>query len=202
MTARRVKADPGGSRRRERMARRTKLSELEGAVLGTLREMEPCTPYAIRRIFQSSPSPIWSGSAGAIYPLVARLEKRGLLRSEETMTGRRRGRLFALTAGGLRSVRSWLGPPLPIWAVGVPMDALRTRARFLGALPPKRRQAFIAEAQARLRSEIRVVEADCRSRSGDRDPFSRLTARGALLMLRAREAWLKELRAATIARRV
>ncbi|HZE88705.1 MAG TPA: PadR family transcriptional regulator, partial [Verrucomicrobiae bacterium] len=72
------------------MRARKGLSELEGATLGVVWSEQPCTPYAIRRVFQTSPSPFWSGSAGAIYPLVERLETRGLVRAEATMTGRRR----------------------------------------------------------------------------------------------------------------
>ena len=54
-------------------------SELEGAVLGVIWQEGPCTAYTIRKQFVASPSPQWSGSAGAIYPLVRRLEKKRLL---------------------------------------------------------------------------------------------------------------------------
>ena len=51
---------------------RTDTTELEAAVLGVVWQDGPCTPYAIRQHFLESPAPRWSGSAGAIYPLVRR----------------------------------------------------------------------------------------------------------------------------------
>jgi DNA-binding PadR family transcriptional regulator len=172
-----------------------KLSELEGAVLGLVHDMGPATPYAIRRVFLDSPAPQWSGSAGAIYPLFRRLERRGLVRSEASATGRRASRLYTLTPEGLRGLRGWL-VPLPHEAVGVPMDPLRTRLRFLGALPAGQRAGFLTEARQRLREHLRVVREDClrRRRGGDR--YDYLMARGALLAVRARLAWLKEVSAA------
>src|SRR5215471_10904004 len=138
------------------------LSELEGAVLGVVWHRAPCTPYTIRREFLESPSPFWSGSAGAIYPLVARLERRGLLRGASHRTGRRRGWRYVPTAAGLRALRAWVGPPVPAWVLGVPMDALRTRVEFIGTLPRARREAFLATVEGGLASQLRTIENDCR----------------------------------------
>lgn len=172
------------------------LTELEGAVLGLVWSRAPCTPYAVRREFQVSPSPFWSGSAGAIYPLMRRLEKRGLLRAEARVTGRRRGRQYAPTAAGLRALRAWIGPPPPAWVLGVPMDALRTRVEFLGALSRARREAFLTSVESGLSTHIRIVQRHCRRSMGKAKTADHLTARGALLMLRARRLWLREVRAA------
>ncbi len=54
-----------------------RLSELEAVVLGLVWSDGPCTAYAVRRTVQASLSAQWSGSAGAVYPAVARLEQRG-----------------------------------------------------------------------------------------------------------------------------
>ena len=53
------------------------LSELEAVVLGLVWSDGPCTAYAVRRTVQASLSAQWSGSAGAVYPAVARLEGPG-----------------------------------------------------------------------------------------------------------------------------
>ncbi len=169
-----------------------KLSELEGCVLGLVWSDGPCTPYAIRQVFLSSPSPHWSGSAGAIYPLVRRLERRKLLRSEIRATGRRPSRLYTLTPVGTRALQAWLSPPLPELAIGVPPDPLRTRLRVLEALPPAGRRAFLADARSRLRRHLCLVQADCRKRRASGQRFDFLMARGALHQMRAREAWLRE----------
>jgi DNA-binding PadR family transcriptional regulator len=177
------------------MAASRGLSELEGAVLGLVWSCAPCTPYEIRREFQISPSPFWSGSAGAIYPLMGRLEKRGLLCAEPRVTGRRRGRQYVLTPAGLQALRAWIGPPLPAWVLGVPMDALRTRVEFLGALSRGRREAFLISVETELSSYIRVVERHCRRAMREGKAADHLSARGALLMLRARRLWFREVRA-------
>src|SRR5262252_1915289 len=104
-----------------------RLTELEGAVLGVIARSSPCTPYRVRRVFLDSPSPYWSGSAGAIYPLLRRLEQRGLLTSRKRRTGRRAALAYTLTARGTQAFRAWLQPPWPTVVTGVPADPLRTR---------------------------------------------------------------------------
>src|SRR6476659_7226575 len=59
---------------------RSDLTELEQCVLGVIWRDGPMTAYEIAALFTKSLSPYWSGSAGAIYPVVQRLRKRGLVR--------------------------------------------------------------------------------------------------------------------------
>lgn len=169
-----------------------RLSELEGATLGEIRTRGPCTAYAARQAFKQSPSPFWSGSAGAIYPLIGRLEKRGLLSSRRQAGDARGGRLYSLTARGVEALREWLAPPLPEWAAGVPVDPLRTRLLFLGALSAPKRAAFVEEARAALEIHIAAVRDDSRAAKAEGDLFHHLGARGALAVLLARRRWLKE----------
>jgi DNA-binding PadR family transcriptional regulator len=169
-----------------------RLTELEGAVLGTLRQHAPCTPYRIRRVFLDSPSPYWSGSAGAIYPLMLRLERRGLIRSKPDAAGRREGRAYTLTAAGTHAIRQWLAPPwLPI-VTGVPADPLRTRVSVLDALSPSARARFFREAIAAIDRDIREHRDDRKRGRHAGQPFEAAVARGALAMLRARRRWLAE----------
>ena len=88
------------------MATSRALTELEGTVLGLVWARQPCTPYRVRREFTDSPSPYWSGSAGAIYPLMARLESAGLLRSAPHATGERGSRRYRLTPGWTARARA------------------------------------------------------------------------------------------------
>jgi len=169
-------------------------TELEGCVLGVVWEMGPCTAYTIRRVFLDSPSPHWTGSAGAIYPLVDRLARRGLLEPGPKNAGPRTGRTFVLTPAGRRALSRWVAPPWPDWAVGVPVDPLRTRLSFLGSLPPAGRRAFLAQAEAKLRVHIRQVHADYLLKQQRGELYERLVSRGALMMLRARLKWLREVR--------
>jgi DNA-binding PadR family transcriptional regulator len=132
--------------------RRVVLTELEGCVLGIVWSQGPCTAYAARRVFLDSPSPYWSGSAGAVYPLLVRLEDRGLVRARAHSLGLRASRRFGITPPGRRMLERWLGPPLPDWILGIPMDPLRTRMGFLGALPAQEQSA---RRERRLRGPCR-----------------------------------------------
>jgi DNA-binding PadR family transcriptional regulator len=162
-------------------------SELEGCVLGLLWKQGPCTAYAIRRSLLGSPSSHWSGSAGAIYPLLRRFEERGLATSRKTLRGDRAGWQYALTAAGRERFLAWLGPPMTGEVVAIAADPLRTRAHFLGALPPKRRAAFLAAAKDALERHL----GDLAPR-GDVDRFDRLALRSAVRVTQARLAWLAE----------
>jgi DNA-binding PadR family transcriptional regulator len=174
------------------MASMRDLSELEGCVLGLVWSREPCTAYSIRREFLDSPSPQWSGSAGAIYPLVERLERLKLIRSAAHARGKRRSWRLSLTPAGRRTLERWLGPPHSRQTLGVPSDPLRTRVEFLGALSAWQRKRFLTEAERGLATHLRVVEQDCarRRRAGELPAY--LAALGARGMLRARLEWLRE----------
>jgi len=173
------------------MAGARQLTELEGCVLGNLKVLGPCTPYAIRREFLASTTPYWSGSAGAIYPLVKRLERQGLLRSESHATGKRRSKRLVLTPAGQRALLGWLRPPFPDWVVGVPPDPLRTRLRFLGALPAVEQTKFLADAERQIQFHLQAAEADCEQQRDDL--YAYRMARGAVAALKARLEWVREI---------
>ena len=174
---------------------RAPLSEIEGSVLALVQELGPVTPYVVRMDYRDSPTPQWSGSAGTIYPLVRRLLRRGLIRSTVHYTGDRRGRRIILTPAGRRAFRCWLALPGSASVAGVSPDPLRTRVRFLAALSTKARRQFITEAHRSALDQLRVLEADCeRQRALGLFPY--LMARGALLSMHARLAFLREVRAA------
>jgi len=169
-----------------------KLSELEAVVLGLIWQDGPCTPYAVRQVFLRTPSPQWSGSAGAIYPAVQRLERRGLIRSEAHAQGRRKSRRYRASAKGLSALKGWLHGSQQDWVVGVPPDPMRTRYRFLAALPPGERRTIVAQWQKNMLRHIHAVQEDFAARKKTGDMFSYLLARGALLHLHSRRAWLEE----------
>jgi DNA-binding PadR family transcriptional regulator len=168
------------------------LTELEGCVLGLVWESKRMTPYAIRRVFQESPSPHWSGSAGAIYPLVRRLQNGGLLRSREDYTGQRRRELYEVTAKGVRALRRWIGPALVETFAAIPVDPLRLRVRFLGVLNSSQRADLLRRTERELRDQVKEAERGCREHDPDADAFSYLLARGVLRASRARLAWIRE----------
>jgi DNA-binding PadR family transcriptional regulator len=168
-------------------------SELECTVLGIVWRAGEMSAYAVRGVFRKSPSLHWSGSAGAIYPLVARLQKRGWLRARAYRTGRREGRMLALTPAGLKALRTWIGPPVPREAVSVVPDPLRTRMFFVGALTPAERKRFLAEAEKGLEAEVRAAERFAAETARD-DPSSQAAFDGVIATSRARLSWIRKLR--------
>lgn len=168
-----------------------RLSEIEACVLALVAVDGPATPYAIRKVFLESPNPQWSGSAGTIYPLIERLLRHKLIRSKVCLTGRRRGHQISLTAAGARALKRWLALPIPEWVAGVPPDPLRTRIRFLGAVDARQQRAFLQNAHQRTQAHLRLVQADC-ERKRAAGGFQYLMARGALLSMQSRCAFLEE----------
>ncbi len=169
------------------------LSRLELALLGSVSTGEPGTAYWLRRQFQQSLSSFFSGSAGAVYPAVERLEKRSLIRATVRQEGRRTSRRYRLTPSGKKALKEWLLPPLPPEDVAFTMDPVRTRVYYLDTLSPQERKRFVEEALARAKRRVVVVraESDERRESGER--FSYLGGLGVLHEARARVSWLEEL---------
>jgi len=174
------------------MPRSRPLTELEGTVMSVLRARQPCTPYQVRRAFLDSPSPHWSGSAGAIYPLFVRLERAGLLRSEPHATGSRKSRLYRMTQAGRRALVRWMGPPVADEVVGVPPDPLRARIALLAFSPPAHQRRYLREIERRL------TEMIARARQADSgltgDVYSERMSRGAIMMQEERLKWIRALR--------
>jgi len=170
------------------------VSELEHVVLGVVGIEQPCTAYRIRRTFEQSPSGHWSGSAGAIYPLVRRLRVRGLLTASPRAGDGRSTLLYRLTPKGRKALTTWLRPPLPEVAALMTLDPLRVRIRFLEALPEADRLAFVTEAQAKLRHEVGRISREAVQARSSGDPYLHLAHRGALHALRAQLKLLDDAR--------
>lgn len=178
--------------------RKPRYSELECFVLGVIWQLGPCSPYDIRRHLAASPSTQWSASAGAIYPLVKKLEQRKLLRARDQATGKRPRRMYVITPAGRRVLQGWVGPPLASEAISVAYDPLRTRARFLGIATAAQRHAWVKAAEAALAEVERRVQ-EWQSSYGGEDPFLRLMTRTGELDVQSRRVWLREVSSAVSA---
>lgn len=165
-------------------------SELECFTLGLVWQLGPSSPYEIRKHMQDSPSTQWSASAGAIYPLMQRLEKRGLLSAVAARTGNRRRREYRITPKGLAALRAWIGPPLSREAVTVAYDPLRSRARFLGALPLTKQEAWIWAAREALDEVERRVKEWQERYAAAAGPLSRAMTKSGELDVESRRRWL------------
>lgn len=171
---------------------RSTRSELECFVLGLIWQLGPSSPYDVRRHMRGSPSTQWSASAGSIYPLFQRLERQGLLESENSAKGKRERRFYSITASGLRELRAWIGPPLRPEAVTVSHDPLRSRVRFLGALTPAQRAKWFraaSESLDHIEGQIRAWD----EAHATLDPYAAHMTSCGMADLAARRAWLAQL---------
>jgi PadR family transcriptional regulator AphA len=78
---------------------------LRHALLGSLAD-QPRTGYALLKHFEQSLAYAWPASHSQIYPELARLLEEGLI--EQTGTGPRNSKTYALTDAGLDEIRHWL----------------------------------------------------------------------------------------------
>ena len=158
------------------------LTDLEGAVLGLIARDGPTTSYRLSREFASSPSQFWSGSSGAIYPLMARLRQRQLVQGEPDATGRRKATRFDITAEGRRALESWLTDADRAADMG--FDPLRTRLIFLHLVSSEQRERLFADIARRIGDLAARNEAEDHGTAGE--PVSD--------WLKMRLAWLRSLR--------
>ncbi len=160
------------------------------AVLGVL-AVEPSTGYGIRESIATTIGYFWSESFGQIYPTLADLEQRELIRR---LRAERRKVVYEITPGGLEHLQTVLAQD---FVQAPPRDATLLRlffGRFLGRegcrqLVEQTRlacQQQLAElASIRQRLESSAVDA------ADR-PYWLMTLRGGELATQARLVWASE----------
>lgn len=122
------------------------LTDLEGATLAEIATRGTATSYAVAQVFERSPSEYWSGSAGAVYPLIKRLAARGLLEASMASAGRRERLDYSITHAGRSAMEDWLLDARR--AAGMGFDPLRTRLVHLHLVPPERRMVFLEDVRA------------------------------------------------------
>ena len=161
---------------------------LRYALLGALAD-QPRTGYALLKHFEQSLAYAWPASHSQIYPELARLLEDGLI--EQTGSGARNSKTYAVTDRGLAEVRRWLRESEPDRRVRSDA-ALRTF--FLWLLEP-------AEAVERLDAErtywqgvldefLRIQDEP----TGDdkKSRTFRIALEGGIAGVEARLAWLEE----------
>ncbi|MEM7305026.1 MAG: helix-turn-helix transcriptional regulator [Planctomycetota bacterium] len=168
------------------------VTELEAVTLGCVATLGPCTAYKLRQRFQASPSACFSGSAGSIYPLLERVEERGLVASRAADTGRRKALEYTITRSGRAALRAWLKSSLDAREVAAD-DPLRTRMLFLEELPAAARLAWLDDAEQAVRDHLALVDEF--EGGGAQTLGAELANDNARRLGRARLAWLAEARA-------
>ncbi|WP_338446482.1 PadR family transcriptional regulator [Pelagerythrobacter marensis] len=166
------------------------MTELEGTVLGLLALKPNSTAYEIRREFQKSGTAHWQASAGAIYPLLERLARKGLLTATAIGHDRRGTKHLELTDAGLTEAHGWIVGDKPGLATAAP-DPIRTRCHFLALLTPAERRRILDRWIGQTEREIAKLQ--------DAEPFEDMyeqwAVEGAVAQLAARRDWLETLSA-------
>lgn len=173
-----------------------KLNELEGAVLGVVQKNQPCTAYSLRKVLKASPSSHWRASAGAIYPLLARLETEALITTNEDKDDRRGRKLLAITPRGKKAFKAWIREITNPDLIADVYDPLRTRIFFLDALTGAEREAFAADVSDALGDYMAVTEQHLAERPAGDDLFEHLGALGGAINAKSRVAFHKKVAAA------
>src|SRR6266851_8448210 len=119
------------------------------------------------------------------------LRRWSIIQSWDGVLANDSGHQISVTPSGSWALEQWLSVAIPEWVAGVPPDPLRTRVRFLGAMSANQQRAFLLNAHQRAQAHLRVVESDCERRR-PKGGFQYLIARGALLSMQSRCAFLQE----------
>lgn len=136
----------------------TPLTELEGSALAIIKKDGPCTPYHVRGVFKRSPADIWSGSAGAVYPLIERLQKSGLLEAKAESVGKRRRTVVTLTPDGERALKRWL---LDIESgASIGFDPMRTRMHSAGLYSQRELQDYVEGTMRHMMESTPAPESE------------------------------------------
>lgn len=168
-------------------------SALELSVLGLLDRQGPLSTYAVRKVFERSPSSHWSGSAGAVYPAMRRLEAGGLVGATRITSDRRGTIKYELTASGRKALRDWLRSAIAEEEASYAFDPVRLRVLFMECLPIRDQRALVRRAITRLEQLLETEHAFGAEVVARGVRGAVRANRGARLVLEARIRWLKEI---------
>jgi len=115
---------------------------------------EPRSGYQIRQVLLNTPMAHFSDSPGSIYPALKRLEKRGLIQSEEETVGRRKRQRYSNTAAGESVLKKWLVAPVTRQDVMYNIDEVMLRFAFMESLGTRRIVAFLSGLERHVQEHI------------------------------------------------
>jgi DNA-binding PadR family transcriptional regulator len=156
-------------------------------ILGLL-SFGPRSGYEIKATVDRSTRFFWAASYGQIYPELNRLEREGLVKSEDASNGARRRRVYELTAAGRTALVDWLfGRDVTIEL----RDESLLRLFFADALP--REQALgLLEGRRRGHEEYLAVLRAIDDIPGEDPPFVDLVLRWGIAFNEWGAQWCSE----------
>lgn len=169
-----------------------KFSELEGVCLGVVYQQQPCTAYFVRRALKQSPSSHWQASAGSVYPLLARLEEAGLIKTTADESDGRGRKLLDLTTNGRKALRAWIMAGVDSSLIAAIIDPIRSRIFFLSTLSSRQQYDFLTQVIDMTENYLEETKMRLEQTPELDDLYGYLGALGATMVTRARLDWLKE----------
>jgi DNA-binding PadR family transcriptional regulator len=161
---------------------------LRYALLGSLAD-HPRTGYALLKHFEQSLAYAWPASHSQIYPELARLVDEGLI--EQTESGARNSKTYAVTDAGLADMRRWLLETTPERRVRSDA-ALRTF--FLWLLTPEEAEQQLEEERSYWQGVLDEFRRIQREPTGHNKKARtlRIALEGGIRTVEARLAWLDD----------
>jgi DNA-binding PadR family transcriptional regulator len=168
------------------------ITRLGFALLGLLQK-KPSSGYELRKIFTETPMGSFSDSPGAIYPALARLEDRKLLKGKvERGPGLRERRVLQLTPVGLKELKAWLTAPIGQSDVVSRMGELMLRFSFLdGAVGTAETLHFLQSFEAALNKYVPRLSQFLKDYGSSMPRSGRLALESGALDYAAKLQWVR-----------
>jgi DNA-binding PadR family transcriptional regulator len=173
------------------------LTGFEQVLLGVIAD-EPRSGYGLKRLFNASPASVYRPSPGALYPALRRLERRGLLCVEETVSsGRRAQRVYHVTEAGRAVHLEWLRQPVAPATIGSDLGLHLMRfAMMEHQLAHEDVLAFLQSLADALDGFIAGMERYVDSGAQASRPHARLALDHGIAVHRASREWVRSAMAA------
>jgi DNA-binding PadR family transcriptional regulator len=171
------------------------LTDHEGTFLALVLRVQPVTAYEVSRIYQESPVSSFNPSKGKIYPMIRRLEERGLLAKQRVEDDARGTERLSCTDRGRDAVRAWVRELKP--AHVMLEDPLRTKVQSFDLLSPEDRVEWVLKAKEALEASLERLDDYGESVTV---PFQEFVHDNAVRSTRARIVWLDRMLAQLLRR--
>jgi DNA-binding PadR family transcriptional regulator len=175
------------------MPKRKRLGEFDLVLIGAIYRGFT-NGYAIRKQILRSRGSRWSGSTGAIYPALRRLEAARYLERIASAGDERRLRTsYKVTPKGKTALRRWLTDPIPEHEIGLISDPLRSRCFLLFMLTPAVRAKTVAQWIQANESYLSYFSKRAADVSTTSNVYAGLGFHNVVELLKGRRRWLKRL---------
>lgn len=161
------------------------LRDQEGTFLSLVLRLQPTTAYQVAKVYDESPVSNFKTYKGKIYPLIDRLEKRGLL-SRHVVPGDGRGaEQLRCTEAGQVALRDWVQEIRPDHLLLD--DPMRTKVQLFDLLSREEQVRWVLDAKEQLHAKLADIQAYERMVEV---PFKEFVHDNAVQSIRARMDWL------------